>query len=189
MALTPLCSYRIDADARIEWVDDGWDRFIEENAGAPALTRERVIGTSLWDWLTGAETKHLYTLLVARVRKTQRAVTLPFCCDAPHLRRDLELTMSPTKRGVAFHSRLRQMRTRAPANLLDARAARSDELLRMCSVCKRVAAPGDRWEEVEDTIARLELFDAPTMPQISHGLCEPCFESAMRQVGSDAPAH
>ncbi len=72
-------------------------------------------------------------------------------------------------------------RTLDPATLRDTEA-----LLRMCAWCKRIAADGD-WLEVEEAGGRLRLFDRPAVPTITHGICDPCFNSVMTEFKPVAP--
>ena len=60
-------------------------------------------------------------------------------------------------------------------NLLDPDFPRTEEFLTMCAWCKKVKAPG--WMEAEDAVQRLNFFDRPQLPQITHGICENCVHS------------
>jgi hypothetical protein len=51
----------------------------------------------------------------------------------------------------------------------------------MCSWCQRVEVKG-RWMPVETAVAALGLMAAPTVPAISHGICDACYERAMSQL-------
>jgi hypothetical protein len=61
---------------------------------------------------------------------------------------------------------------------------RAQELLTLCSWCKKVRLPEGNWVEVETAALRLEFFlgDAP---QLSHGICPPC---KVGLLGSLVPA-
>lgn len=54
---------------------------------------------------------------------------------------------------------------------------RTDAMLIMCGWCKKVALPDDRWVEVEEAVKVLQLFDAPRLPRISHGICRECLDA------------
>ena len=167
--------YHIDQRDRIASVDDAWRAFAVEN-GAPQLAGDAVIGQLLLSYITDAETSHLYQVLLQKLRKTGVPIRVPFRCDAPALRRFMELEMAADDAGgVRFTGRLLRLERRAPVNLLDPALQRGESLLRMCSWCKRIDVGGGVWLEVEDAIARLHLFDAAPLPQISHGMCDACF--------------
>ena len=85
--------YRVDATDRINWVDSWWLAFAREN-GAPELTADSVIGRSLWDFVSGADTRRLFKAIHERVRSSGAPVVLPFRCDSPSLRRHMRLTIS-----------------------------------------------------------------------------------------------
>lgn len=165
--------HRIDGDDVLRYVDDVWIAFAARN-GAPALTAADVLGHSLYDFIAGTETRHVYRLLLGRVRSRRLALRVPFRCDAPDTKRAMTLHIRPhSNTGVEFISELVCEESRKPVALLDASAARSNEVVRVCSWCKRILA-GQRWTEIEDAIAELGLMQAKTMPQITHGMCPEC---------------
>jgi hypothetical protein len=51
----------------------------------------------------------------------------------------------------------------------------------MCAWCKRVRVNHD-WLEVEEAIAQLNLFAAPTLPQITHSLCSECHRRVIDEL-------
>ncbi|HVP29335.1 MAG TPA: hypothetical protein VMW35_09270 [Myxococcota bacterium] len=168
------CVYLVDARDRIRSVGPGWVGFAKANS-APELTPEAVVGRSLWDFVAGLEVRHLYRILLEKVRSLRRRVAVPFRCDAPDLRRFVELVMLPSDgRDVEFRVRILRQEPRAFVRLLDASAPRSDELLRICSWCKRVLLPGEEPMEVEDAVARLDLFDRRELPGLTHTICPAC---------------
>jgi hypothetical protein len=38
------------------------------------------------------------------------------------------------------------------------------------------------WCEVEEAVTRLKLFEAASIPSISHGVCPPCLETALKEL-------
>jgi hypothetical protein len=60
--------YRIDAEDRISDVNDGWRWFAGENEGQK-MTREKVLGQSLWDHICDPTTAELYRQMVKRARE------------------------------------------------------------------------------------------------------------------------
>ncbi len=179
-----MLSYQLDGEDRILFVSDEWLGFAREN-GAPALTRENVITRPIWDFISGASTRHLYELVFERVRSRQRFVTLPFRCDAPDRRRYMELGLSPLADcGICVVSRLLKEEPREPLRLLDSALARSDEFLETCSWCKRIRARDGTWLEPERAIERNDLFDAPRPPHLTHTACPECDERARAAAGA-----
>ncbi len=45
----------------------------------------------------------------------------------------------------------------------------------MCGWCDRFEVDGE-WVEVEEAARRLELFNRPELPALSHGICPDCNE-------------
>jgi hypothetical protein len=186
-AAGPPLVYWLDPQRRIVRVSEGWAPFAEANQ-APELARPELIGRSLWELVRGAETRALYELIFEKVDADGRPARLPFRCDAPDERRFLELEIAPRAGGGhVVSSRTLRCEPREPVALLDAAAPRTDELLLMCSLCKRleVAAAGapPRWLEVEEAIRTLDLFGRLALPQLSHGVCPDCESRARTMLG------
>lgn len=164
--------YRIDGDNRISYVNPEWMEFAIEN-GAEQLVLPGVLGKPIWDFIAGSETRHLYHVMLESIRTTNAVICFLFRCDAPRLRRYMEMLMRPWgTNGVEFSSRVDREEPREPVQLLMPTAARSDQMIRMCGWCKRVATP--KWLEVEDAIRELRLFELDYMPQITHTVCLEC---------------
>ena len=181
MAETRVFTYRLDGNNRISYVSPEWLEFAIEN-GAHELVLPGVLGKPLWPFIAGMETLHLYHVMLNKVRTASAVICFPFRCDAPQMRRYMELVARPWEAsGIEFNSRVLREEPREPVPLLAPSAARSDRLIRMCGWCKRVATP--EWLEVEEAIPRLHLFEKDSMPQITHGMCEDC----ERQVTAAIP--
>lgn len=165
--------YRVDPRARIVWTSANWDRFAREN-GAPELAGAAVRGASLWDFVSGPQTRHLYEALFARVEETQGSLRLPFRCDSPNVRRFMELRIAYLSGGeLELQARLLREEARPAVRLVDPAASRRGEALVVCSFCKSVRTPG-AWVEVEEAVARLGVFDADTVPPLRYGVCPAC---------------
>jgi hypothetical protein len=167
-------TYSIDSNDRIVSVDSAWLRFAREN-GTPELTADSVIGRSLWDFVSGGETRYLYRLVLERVRTDGSSVVLPFRCDSPATRRYMHLKISPLHEGnLEFQAILVSEEQRSPLALLDPDVPRSERILTLCSWCKRARVRESEWVEPETAISRLDLFGLPDLPQLSHGICDRC---------------
>jgi hypothetical protein len=165
-------TYRIDAGDRISHVSPEWLEFAVEN-GAEQLARPGLVGKPLWPFIAGLETQHLYDVILKKVRAASAVIGFSYRCDAPHLRRYMKMVVRPWEAsGVEFSSRVESEAPREPVSLLATTAARSDQVIRMCGWCKRVAMP--EWVEVEEAIRQLRLFEQDYMPQITHTLCPEC---------------
>jgi hypothetical protein len=167
-------SYAIDDQDRLIKVDDGYYRFAEENGWSGAGAS---LGRSLWDFVAGHEVKKLQRLLLRRVREGVRDVELPFRCDGPDVRREMDIRIAADRTGrvVMFSARVRAEEDwEEPQPLLDPRAPHDDEdFLPMCAWCDRFLVDGE-WVEVEEAAKRLELFRRSEMPTLDHGICPQC---------------
>lgn len=135
------------------------------------------MGRSLWDFVAGEEMRRLQRLVVRRVRERRGAAELTFRCDAPALRRELDIRVaaSPTAQVVLFRTSLRNQQRRPPQALLDPGAERDEKTLTMCGWCDRFRVEGE-WVEAEVAAERLGLFGASRLPTLSHGICGECSE-------------
>jgi hypothetical protein len=117
-------------------------------------------------------------MLLRRVRGELGSVDLPFRCDGPTVRREMDIRIASQASGrfVVFSARLRAEKQRDEFQpLLAVETPRSEEMLTMCGWCDRFLVDGE-WVEVEEGVARLGLFQLPAMPAIGHGVCPDCTE-------------
>lgn len=172
MSDTRVFTYRIDECDDISYVSSEWLEFATQN-GAHALVEPGVLGKPLWPFIAGAQTRHLYDIMLKKIRSVRGMICVSYRCDAPHLRRYMEMVVRPWGvKGVEFSSRVVREVPREPVPLLAPTAARSDQIIRMCAWCKRIATP--EWLEIEEAIPRLQLFELSCVPQITHGVCGDC---------------
>jgi uncharacterized membrane protein len=171
-------SYAIDQDDYLVKVDEGYHRFAAENGWERS---GESLGRSLWDFVAGQELKQLQRMLLRRIRGEARQVELPFRCDGPEVRREMDIKIAAGASGrlVLFSASMRSEERRPQAQpLLSADAERNDDTLTMCGWCDRFLVGGE-WVEVEEAAARLGLFQRRELPQISHGICPDCTELLM----------
>lgn len=172
-ALDQVYRYRIDPDDRIAWVDARWLAFAQEN-GAPELTGD-VVGQSLWRYIAGDATCEVYRRLHSEVRLRRRPIVVPFRCDSPSLRREMQLVVSSDERGeIHYESTILLAAPCPPTNVFDASLSRGRSLLTMCSCCKRVLLEPEGWLEIDEASVRLEVLNAATPPQLRYEVCPGC---------------
>lgn len=171
--MQPIISYRLDDTNSIEWVNSDWDHFALEN-GAKHLVNQNVLGTPIWEYIAGTETRHLYKCIFDRIRKNEIEVEFPYRCDSPNIRRYMEMRILPQpNRRLEFKNRIIKEEKGETIPLLDFTISRSHELIRMCSWCKSIET-GDGWAPLEEAIAVMQLFDSTRLPEITHGMCSNC---------------
>ena len=174
--------YRVNAENRISYVDSTWVAFAAEN-GLPSLTAKLVIGTLLWDYISGAGMRQFYRMFMAKVRSTGLPVNVPFRCDGPDCRRFMEMGIILLARNaLEFRNYLVREEPRPRVELFNPKFPRKGELLTVCSWCKKVKA--SRWLEAEDAVRELKLFESIGVPMISHGICPDC-ERTLRRIAED----
>jgi hypothetical protein len=169
--------YRIDWDGRITFVNREWSRFAKENA-APELAEGAVVGTLLQDHIAGEETRHLYALIIEKVHRTGQPAVVPFRCDGPTIKRQMELNVLPLPRKeTEFRGHVVREEETDYVPLLDRAVPRTDEQLLVCGWCRLVSL-NDEWVEVAEAVRRLRLFETRDMPAITHGICTRCRQKA-----------
>lgn len=167
--------HRVDPGDALCFVNETWLAFAREN-GAPALTSESVLGQPLWKFIDGRDVSALFRVLLGEVRTTRRVVTLPFRCDAPAVRREMELELVPLPGGVVeFRSHLTARTTREPLPILDPRVARAHWHVPICSWCKGIEVSAGAWKDTGTGVRALGLLlsNAP-MPRLAHTICPGC---------------
>lgn len=153
-------SHWVDKNDIVVGVSDNWQSFAQENLGARICFPHNIIGSSLWDHIRDPETKHLYEIILQKVREYNRPVTFSFRCDSPEKRRFLKLSVIPIKEGsVDFISKTIKTELRKPIELLRSDIVKSDETIRICSMCKKIAMSETDWKEVEFAIQELRLCE------------------------------
>jgi len=178
-------SHKVDANGIIVSVSDNWQSFAEENLGVSTCLPENVIGTYLLDHIHDPETKHLYELILQKVRKYRRQATFSFRCDSPDKRRFLELSVIPLKdNSTEFKSQIIKTELRDFVELMGSDIEKSEEHLGICSMCKKIAISETEWEEAEIVIQKMRLFELEVLPQFTHGLCQPCYSAAIAELDS-----
>lgn len=170
--------YTVDAQDTLSSVSEAWLKFARDN-GAPELTRERVLGCNLWDFVDGAETRRLYEALFEAVRRRGETFEIPFRCDSPDRFRFMRLALAPQPDGrVECQGLLVREQPRPFYSILDRAFPRSSETLRLCSLCKRALVHGTRWSELADAVEELDLFGQDAAPALENGVCDRCRDAA-----------
>jgi hypothetical protein len=175
--------YRVDDTDTITSVSDNWGDFAEGNAWSGFLRPDDVVGRTLWDFIQDRETRHLYQELFKRARAGVPSRSIPFRCDSPSERRYLELLIvSLPDHQIEITSKILRTEPHSPMNLLKADTPRSKDYVTICSMCKKLKLAPEQWAEIEDGLVHLRLFEADEMPQLTHGLCQSCYQVALGEL-------
>jgi hypothetical protein len=188
-------AYTVDASGTIRQVGHTRWREFALAGGAPGLADpSRVLGRSLFGFILGEEVRESYLRLHQVILSGRRArIAFPFRCDAPDLRRDMWMSVTPIRSGgvpvgVLYRSSLRSTEPREPWGFLAARPAAEDAetlpVLATCSYCRSVRAP--EWlspaqdpgpAEVEDGWIDGDEYrrrGGSDRVRLSHGVCAAC---------------
>jgi hypothetical protein len=180
--------YHLNARDELVFVNQGWSDFAEAN-GAKAMQPMLVLRRSLWDFISDRTTKHIYRALFQRIREQAETIRLSFRCDSPAERRLLDLEMTALPAG-GIQLQVHQIATsfREPMSLLDPSQPRSEELIRVCSWCKRVGMADELWLDVEDAVTGLGLFVDQLPPDLTHGICPDCRRGLDGRIRAATPS-
>lgn len=168
-----VVSYTIDADDVIVEVSSSWQEFAKENY-AVGLTEREVVGQSLWEFIKDDSTRSLYKVLLRAVRNKGQAISFPFRCDSPRMRRYMVMNVTPHASGqVSFTNELVETRSRNPEIFFQNTLGANKLYYVMCSVCNKVRPyEEDEWLEVEEAFESLAHLDDPV--QVVYEVCETC---------------
>ena len=185
--MADLVTYELDDADVIRRVGGRWEAFARGNGGAHLVAG--VLGQTIWDFVGGSTTRHMYGMLAGRVRQGH-PVSFTYRCDSPAMRRYMRMRMLPIEAGgVRFESET--LMTRAwPAGLRLDRRTRRDEFLTICSWCKK-GRLDETWQEPEVVVERLGMFIGDAERPISHAICPSCaeiVEAAIAAAGARHPA-
>jgi hypothetical protein len=165
--------YRIDRNYTIVHVDGAFRRFAAA-ASFPQLP-DHVLGRSLWSCIADDERRAVYAALVGRAR-AGHIVRVQTRWDSPSLIRTVDMEISPLPGGeVEIACAAGSARLASPAPPSDS------DLLRICAWCYRVDR-GGIWQGIEDVVAEERLLERPTVPIVTHGICDDCLTDAAAQL-------
>jgi hypothetical protein len=174
-------------------LNEAFAAFAKEN-WRPDFKRTDLVGKSLLSQITDPATKHLYSILLERLRETNQPLTLPYRCDSPDIKRYMEMTITPATDGIVeWNSRILNEEPRPPVPLLDIRQERHEKWLRVCSWCKRCSVPewlaeqvdsppAESWIELEELMPLLGGLASAGMPMITHTACPDCYEKVLSSI-------
>lgn len=175
--------YRINQEDIIYSIEGPWDDFASKNDGIPENISSNILGNVIWKYIRDFETKHIYKLLLDHVRLFKKEITIPIRCDAPHLKRYIDLTIKPiSENKIEFVSHIKKEEKRENIDILDKKIKRNDKIIKMCSYCKFIKTNENTWMEISEAINHLRLLQKDTLPTISHGICPSCYTNIMQEL-------
>ena len=174
--------YAIDENDCIEWVNNVWREFAKEN-DAPELAMNDLTGRSIWEFIGDSDTRILYELFFDRVRTHQRACSIPMRCDSHDTLRLLHMTMLPQGvGGIAFRASITAARPNPHAQSPGRLPESDNDIMEMCSFCKRARVQTGHWLEPELALSMRATSGEPLSPQLSHSICRDCWPEMQRRL-------
>jgi len=174
-------SYRIDKDNIITYVCENWFSFAEENDGGGKCHPDFVKGKSIMQFIADHETIHILESIIRKARNSKQLIKrIPFRCDSPSKRRFMELSLIPLGHDdIEFRSTILNIEEREAIAVLQSNVPTSEEFIRICSYCKKMAVSENKWVDLEIAVSSLKLFEKSTLPQISHSVCPSCYRTQL----------
>jgi hypothetical protein len=175
--------YLINRENMIESVHDGWCSFAEQNGGNELVINEMVLYRDISSFIACGKCQELYDMLIESVRANRKAIDFSFRCDSPEKRRYMNMEMIPLDQGkIEFTSYLEREEERDSVLLLEIFTERSEEIITICSWCKRIKAKDETWLDAEEAVEKMSLFNRPQLPKLSHGICPVCYERIIKKI-------
>ena len=170
--------YTVSEQGAILDIEGPWDDFSSGN-GCGWLTRNTVIGTNLFTYISGDETGYVYQAIHELiVREPGKQIAFDYRCDSPYLKRNMRMRMTGCGECVRYHSSIIHETLRLKPIHLDYSDSTGSYIV-MCSWCKSFHLPGDNdWKPIE------AIFTYISEPfWISHGICPTCSGVLMETMG------
>lgn len=162
--------------------EDNWREFANGNGAPQIFDGSKLIGTSIFRYVSGAEVIAAYQSCFDEIRSQRsRTVSFTFRCDAPDVRRDMRMCLSGiyldgVACAVLFQSLTIDERERPAVSLFDFANARAADaalpIIALCSYCHDVKLDG-AWVTAEQYYKR----GGAERVRISHGICPKCYDT------------
>ncbi|MGV3720939.1 MAG: hypothetical protein ACO1SX_08510 [Actinomycetota bacterium] len=171
-----------------------WDRFASENLASHLTRPEEVLGRSLWDFITGPQAQLAHQTAAELVRSEGNpSVTYTYRCDAPDVRRELRMSITPILEmgnlsGMLYQSVTLSEAARPPVRILSplrTPTAHSQQVISICSYCRCIRQFPEPAEPVWITPEEYYELGLDDGAQVSHGICPDCWETIVQPMISE----
>jgi hypothetical protein len=176
-----VCIYKIDSNDNLLSCSGRWCDFAKQNGAADLCETDSLTGSSIYSFISGYETAHLYNIIINKVRTGNKEISIPFRCDSPGIRRFMQMLIKPLPNNeVAFKNTIIRIEHRKAIKLLDSHSQHTKEqYITICSYCKKIRINEDVWVSTEEGVKRLKIFDQDKQPYLTHGICPQCYQNIM----------
>lgn len=162
----------LDPSNKIIDVSPDWDSLVLPSGGV-AVQSHRVVGRSLWDFVNGGDTRSYLNALFFWCRQTGHALTMPYRCDAPNLRRECRMKITPhIEGGLEIRHDVLLIRETEGFHALE-----PDGTAEQCSQCLSWHGPAGWYDQTMSVPAR-DMF-------VHYVICPQCRLAARRALGGD----
>lgn len=180
----------LDSDLHITQIGEpNWQQFLDDNPPRDETIRSRSSGSVLnrpvTQFIAGDAVRTTFAELFNSVlTKIRPVVRVDYRCDAPTLRREMRLSVTPIKNGddvshLLYQSITLSVLQRPAIPLFGATVAGhdADDILTFCAICARVAWPVGAPTGAREWIEPPEYYrrGGGDVALLSHGFCEDCF--------------
>lgn len=177
--------YLLDERDQIISTGGDWDAFASQN-DAPELREGKLVGRPLLDFVSGRVTRSYIQVLIEQVRKTGQSIAIDYRCDAPEVRRFMQMKVSPSlNNGIRFQSRVLRIEPRETPVTFYRPAERIRGCYNRCSMCNRIKVAED-WGEAESLLSRQDLQKGVA---VIYGICPGCNASFQKHLGLSVLEH
>ncbi len=180
----PIAShYCIDSNDKIVDTSEDWNRFASSNNGE-ACTSEKIIGESIWNYIGGKSEAMWMKTLLDRTRLLRKSTTSNYRCDSPHLKRYIEMKLSPRDEEICIeHTLVKTEFMLRPFHFTAPNDYHPKN--KRCSICNRISLHHGSWEEPDTLIAK-GLIDQNIPLEVIHGICPKCSEELHMSIVKSA---
>ncbi len=172
VAQSPQISFVVDANLRLAYCNQAWDRFAVDNA-APELAGASVVGTDL-RCAIGEDLRPFYMQAFETVEREGSVWECLYECSSPQRFRKFQMRihlLAPSGWFLVTNSLLIERPHAATISSGLEDFVNPDGIVTVCMHCRcsRRAAPPEQWDFVPAHLDR-------NLSNISHGLCPLCLE-------------
>lgn len=164
-----LLEFSVDANNVIIAINGRWDEFADAN-DAPQLKKQHVVGKSLFDYISGNVTRQFVQNLLDIVRQKNTNICFDYRCDAPNLRRYLQMRLMANEHGEVRISNYQLHTEPRVVPVFFIRSNQRDRHTRVrCSICN-LLKQAEQWVEAES----LQTDKKPLTLSVIYGVCPSC---------------
>lgn len=180
-------AYLVGPDSAILGVGErNWSDFARDNR-SDALTPQRVVGRSLFDFVLGEDVKEAYRTFHAELTEGVKPRVEFLCrCDSPATARDLHVSIRPVALGggmaILYQCQILSSTMRPPVHLIDpdrwknTASGTPRPIVRICSYCSSIAWPAGGTGGPVGWISASEYYRRGGSDEVllSHSICPDC---------------